>query len=155
MRMFWPRVLAVFPLGLLLGSCGKETGSVQNFRYRWVTLPDGAKIRAELAARPEDLLRGMQYREHLAEDHGMLFVHSKEGYYPYWMHKVRIPLDIIWLDKDRRIVQVVHRAPPCRTEAAMCPSYGGGFLARFVLELNAGMGDKHKMEPGAAVEFAF
>ena len=84
--------------------------------------------------------RGMMYRDSLPPGQGMLFVHTKPGNYAYWMYNVKMPLDIVWMDGDRRVVEIVASAQPCKTKASECPHYGGQKLARYVLELAAGRG---------------
>ena len=59
------------------------------------------------------------------------------------MHNCKIALDIIWLDKAGKVVEVVASAPPCQKEARDCPTYGGHELAFYVLELGAGVAKAH------------
>lgn len=92
---------------------------------RAVTFPNGTKIRAELAIQPADVMRGMKFRDSLPENEGMLFVHQKEGKYPYWMFEVKVPLDMIWMDRQHTVVQLVHKVPPCPGPQEKCLSYGG------------------------------
>lgn len=118
-----------------------------------VSFPNGFTIRAEMMTRSEDLLKGMKFRPSLAADRGMLFVHGKEASYQYWMHEVLVPLDMIWLDKNRRVVQIVHRAPPCPGPREKCPSYGGQFTAIYILEVPAGTAAKQGLKPGMQLDF--
>lgn len=118
-----------------------------------VRLPNGKTIRAEQLIEPEQLQRGMQFRDELPEDRGLLFYHGKPGYYPYWMYQVRVPLDIIWIDSQKRVVEVVREAKPCPGPQEKCPVYGGGREAQYVLELRAGMAKASGLEPGARIEF--
>lgn len=118
-----------------------------------VRLPNGKLIRAEQLIEPEQLRRGMQFRDELAGNRGLLFYHGKPGYYQYWMYQVRVPLDIIWIDSRRQVVEVVHRAQPCPGPRERCPVYGGTREAQYVLELRAGMAQANGIEPGARLEF--
>jgi len=139
---------------LALSGCGSgETGSVKDLNMRRVTLPDGTKIRAELVTNEVDLMRGLKYRESLPENAGMLFAYAKPGFYRFWMHEVKFRIDILWLDRERRSVQLVHDLPPCPGPAESCPVYGGDFSALYVLELNSGMAKKHNLKPGMVVDF--
>jgi len=54
------------------------------------------------------------------------------------MFQVKIPLDIIWMDSNRRIVEISGDTPSCQTKASQCPTYGGREMAQFVLELAGG-----------------
>ncbi|MFN3325264.1 MAG: DUF192 domain-containing protein [Bryobacteraceae bacterium] len=144
----------VLALGVLLHSgCEKTPTAAEAFQSRVVTLPGGQKIRAELMIHQTDLLRGMMFRDSLAEDRGMLFIHNQPGNFPYWMYQVRIPLDIIWMDANRRIVEISENTPPCTTNANNCPKYGGTEPSMFVLELAGGMVAKYGLRVGQTLAF--
>lgn len=145
----------VFVLGLLLASCGDTRQAMKADDYNTIPVkfPNGEVIRAEQMVNPQDLARGMMFRDRLEADRGMLFFHSSPGRYPYWMYQVRLPLDIIWMDTQKRIVQIVHQAPPCPGPAEKCPSYGGGFEAAYVLEVAAGAARANGLKPGMQLEF--
>jgi hypothetical protein len=83
----------------------------------------------------------------------MLFFHEREGNYSYWMYQTRIPLDIIWMDRYRRIVEISANAPPCKTVASQCRHYGGNQRAQYVLELAGGMASKYGLKAGDILEF--
>ena len=117
-------------------------------------LPDGDRITAELAMTPEQQARGMMFRSHLAEDRGMLFVGARASPRSFWMYQCLIPLDIIWLDGAKRIVEIVREAPPCRErDPQRCPSYGGNVNSVYVLELAAGQAAGRGLELGDALAF--
>jgi hypothetical protein len=118
-----------------------------------VTLPGGVKLRAELKTDPADMARGMMFRDQLPPDRGMLFVHQTPGRYPYWMHNVRVPLDIIWIDSERRIVEISAATPPCLKPASDCPNYGGHAEAQYVLELAGGQAEKFGLAVGQKLQF--
>src|SRR5512133_1838117 len=93
--------------------CGSDTGSLEDLQTRMVKLPNGREIRAEVMMKPLDMQRGMMYRDALPPDRGMLFIHSQPGLYAYWMYNVKIPLDIVWMDSNHRIVEISADTPPC------------------------------------------
>jgi uncharacterized membrane protein (UPF0127 family) len=84
----------------------------------------------------------------------MLFVHSEDAYHAYWMYQCRIPLDIIWMDHDRKIVEISANTPPCPSKSAKeCPSFGGHEKAHYVLELAGGGAALYSLRVGDAVSF--
>jgi uncharacterized membrane protein (UPF0127 family) len=103
--------------------------------------------------REEDMRRGMMFRDSLPENRGMLFIHGTPGKYSYFMYQVKIPLDIIWMDSQRTVVEISENTPPCTTNASACPTYGGTKEAVLVLELAGGTARKHGVVPGARLEF--
>ncbi len=56
------------------------------------------------------------------------------------MKNTRIPLDIMYFDKDLKLVSISADTPPCRV--SRCPSYPSKAPAKYVLELNAGTAAK-------------
>ena len=102
---------------------------------------------------PEDMARGMMFRDLLPPDRGMLFVHPAAGRYRYWMFQVSVPLDIIWLDARRRIVEISPDTPPCQAQARDCPSYGGNADSQYVLELAGGMAARYGLKLGDVLGF--
>lgn len=98
-----------------------------------------ASFRLEIADTPELRAKGLMNRGSLPENGGMLFVFDRVGMYPFWMKDTKIPLDIIWLDADRKVVYIKENAPPCdSTIGALCNSTVPIKLAKYVVELNTG-----------------
>ena len=120
---------------------------------RQLTAAGGQIIKAESAVDTRDMLRGLMFRTSLAPDHGMLFVHPVSGHYSYWMYQTYIPLDMIWMDENHKIVEIVESAPPCKTEASKCAHYGGHQAAQYVLELAGGMSRKYNLKLGDQLTF--
>jgi uncharacterized membrane protein (UPF0127 family) len=147
------RSAALFLAALALAGCGPKPDALEDLDTRTVTLPGGRQVRAEVLINPQDLARGMMFRDSLAPDRGMLFLHREAGEYPYWMYQVRIPLDMIWMDSQRRVVEIAANAAPCQTEPGQCPTYGGHHRAQYVLELAGGMAAKYGIKTGDTLEF--
>ncbi len=148
MRLFL--VLSAF---LLTGCQSNDSGGSTALTNRTVTLPDGFQVNAEVEINAEDMERGMMYRTELPVGHGMLFVHGQAGRYPYWMANCKIPLDIIWMDANHKVVEISANTPPCPSGGKDCPTYGGHAVASFALELGAGEAGKHQVVVGSSIGF--
>lgn len=116
-----------------------------------VILPDGAAVQVELAIDEATRAQGLMYRDHLAEDRGMLFFFPESGDYAFWMKNTLIPLDMIWIDDQRRIVHIASDVPPCKADP--CPNYPPNAKAKYVLELAAGVAAKHHLANGQTLRF--
>ena len=116
----------------------------------WVEI-GGERYRVEIADDDAERARGLMFREHMARDAGMLFIHEGEAPRSYWMMNTRIPLDILYFDDALRLVAQRRDTPPCPPRQP-CPSYPSGVPARFVLELNAGEAARLGLAPGAKLE---
>jgi hypothetical protein len=147
------RLVGLVAAAMLCG-CGEKASSIDDLTSTDVTLPNGHKIRAQTMREQSDLIRGMMFRDSLGPDRGMLFYHMREAQTPYYMFNVKIPLDIIWMDHNRRIVEIAENVRPCPAAAAKdCPTYGGKFAALFALEVNAGVAAKNGLKFGDRMEF--
>jgi uncharacterized membrane protein (UPF0127 family) len=147
------RSIVLLCLVLFLIGCVSKTSPIEDLLTREVTLPGGHIVKAETAVDTRDMLRGLMFRASLEKDHGMLFVHPISGRYSYWMYQTYIPLDMIWMDENHKIVELVENAPPCKTAASKCAHYGGNESARFVLELNGGEIKKYGIKTGQIVQW--
>lgn len=116
-----------------------------------VIFPDGYSVRVEIAADDPTREQGLMYRDRLGEDAGMLFFFPKSGEYPFWMKNTLIPLDIIWIDEQKKIVYAGLNIQPCRADP--CTSYPPNAQAKYVLELPAGVAAKHHLTAGSVLRF--
>ena len=116
-----------------------------------IILKDGFPVKVEVAANDELRAQGLMYRDHLAEDRGMIFVFPQSGEYAFWMKNTIIPLDMIWIDEGKKVVHIAHDVPPCQADP--CPSYPPNANAKYVLELGGGVAAKHHMANGDVLTF--
>ncbi len=108
----------------------------------------------EVVDTPEDRARGLMFREELADDRGMLFVYAaqQEGL-SFWMKNTLVPLDIIFIDSDLRVVDVEHAAPdPGDVDDAELPRYTSDAPARYVVEVNRGYANETGLGYGDELE---
>lgn len=103
-------------------------------------------FRAEVADNESARQRGLMHRQKLDDDKGMLFIFDHSDKYSFWMKDTLIPLDIIWIDKDKEIVDIKESAMPCGK--SNCESYVPKAPAKYVLEINAGMAKDTGMKIG-------
>ena len=137
-----------------LTACGdSDTVKLEDYGTRDVTLPGGELIHAEVASTQPQVQKGLMFRTSLAPDRGMLFLFSKEDSLQFWMFQTLIPLDIVWMDSDKKIVEISADTPPCKTEASQCPQYGGHEPSLFVLELPAGSVSRYHLRTVQTIRF--
>lgn len=105
----------------------------------------------ELAETQEERSKGLMYRESLDQDKGMLFIFDQEKEHSFWMKNTLIPLDIIWINKDKEVVDIEKNVQPCVQEE--CEIFKPNDKAKYVLELNAGESDKTNIKIGDTLIF--
>jgi len=116
-----------------------------------LTLPSGKVLQVEVMVSDEDRQMGLMFRPSLPADRGMLFVFGELGFHGIWMKNCRFPIDIVWLDEEKKVVDVKEGAPPCKADP--CPVYQPMRRASWVIEMNAGQARREKLVRGAPVSF--
>lgn len=108
----------------------------------------GGKFRfnVELALTPGQQAQGLMYRQSMPADAGMLFVYDRVQPASFWMKNTLIPLDMLFIAADGRIVNIHERAVP---ESLDSVSSDGPVKA--ILELNGGMAARLGIRPGDRV----
>ena len=101
----------------------------------------------ELAKTTSEQERGLMNRAELDKNKGMLFVFNTVGLYPFWMKDTLIPLDIIWLDSNGKVVFMAQNVQPCKT--LICPNVNPLMGAKYVLEINAGLASEKGIKVGS------
>ena len=114
-----------------------------------VKTPQGALIRAELADTALKRAQGLMFREQLPDDRGMLFIFGDAQPWTFWMKNTKIPLDILWLDKNGTIIHIEANVPICTRVDDHCPRHYSYKQSWQVLELNAGIAEKLQLLPGS------
>jgi uncharacterized membrane protein (UPF0127 family) len=104
----------------------------------------GVSLKLEYATTTLDQEKGLGGRASLPEKQGMLFVFENNARYGFWMKDTRIPLDIFWLDSDRRVISLAESVATSTYPNVFYPSRP----ARYVLETNAGFARAHGIATG-------
>jgi hypothetical protein len=92
--------------------------------------------------------KGLMFRKSLPEGQGMLFDFQSEGNVSFWMKNTYIPLDMIFIRGDGRILRIAEDAVPQSVD--IIPSGGP---VRAVLEVIGGTARKYGLMPGDRVAY--
>lgn len=145
-----PAFMILFALALLAGACSDG-------RFTVVTFPDGTRVNCEIAASADSQVAGLTTYDTLNADQGMIFRYAEERpNVSFWMPaRMKFPIDMIFLDSERKVVFIVHRAQPCASNLPEdCPSYGPGPTpVQYVVEVVAGFCDAHGVRSGDTLDF--
>lgn len=104
-------------------------------------------IEVEFAKNDMERSLGLMYRSSMDEHQGMWFIFPEEAPRSFYMRNTEIPLDIIYLDKDKKVVSIAKNARPY--DETSLPSEKP---AMYVLEINGGLSDKWGIEKGDRME---
>ncbi|MCW8915989.1 MAG: DUF192 domain-containing protein [Magnetovibrio sp.] len=100
-----------------------------------ITTQDGKRhdFEVELAITLKEQRHGLMYRKHLPQDRGMLFENRPPKRAIMWMKNTLIPLDMLFIHADGRIVYMAENTKPMSEKLIKSP-----FMVRYVLELAGG-----------------
>lgn len=107
-------------------------------------------IVVEIARSPAKRRCGLSGRRELHDGHGMLFIFEKPELHGIWMKDMDFPIDILWLDRDMRVVDAARNADPESFPKIFRPREP----ALYVLEVPAGFVEKYGIEIGEKAEIS-
>ena len=130
---------------LLIGGCFEKSKDDLSI----MTKSGEVKYSVETAVSAEELQTGLMNREHLDENSGMIFdlSFSGEKITSMWMKNTKIPLDMLFLDINGKVVWIYENAIPY-SESLITPP----IAAPYVVELNAGQVHKNNIQVGDIVK---
>lgn len=105
-------------------------------------------LNLEVAACPRERIRGLQGRTSLEDDAGMLFLIDPVDKVSMWMKDTYIPLDILFVDADYRVVGLVESTTPLSLRSISSPQ-----LVAAVVEVNAGFIRRSGIRLGHSVQY--
>jgi len=127
----------------------KGTGVIKE---HYVTFENDLKLNVEVADNDEKRTTGLMFREKLDENSGMLFIFDGESIRNFWMKNTLMPLDMIFLDSNKKIVDIITNAIPCKADP--CNFYSSESPSKYVVEVNSGYVKKNNISIGQKVIFS-
>lgn len=103
----------------------------------------------ELAESDYERETGLMHRESMLEKQGMLFIQNEIRVQNFYMKNTQIPLDLIYIDENLKIVSFQENAKPFDES-----SLSSQVPAKYVLEVNAGLSEKWLLEVGDSIAFS-
>lgn len=116
-----------------------------------VTVTAGGKalvFRTEVARTPAEQAKGLMFRTQLADTEAMIFLRDPPDRAAFWMRNTLIPLDIVFIGLDHKILNIAENAVPY--DETPLPSAG---VTLAVFEINGGLAAKLGIKPGDKVDW--
>ena len=107
------------------------------------------KLQTEVANTDHSRREGLMYRRRLGDNSGMLFCFNKDDYHSFWMHNTYIPLDIAFIDRYGKVVDIQSLIP--LSQRGVRPKE----RCRYALEVNRGWFKKHDICVGRYLQGPF
>lgn len=151
MRLTLAALLFIFLIFLILQLYVKpQAEGITDKNFAEIRIND-VLIKAEIADTPEKRAVGLMNRTSLDKDSGMLFIFEKEGYHQFWMKDTLIPLEILFIDKNLKIVKILEMYP-CRTSDLQCEIYSPNQPIMYALELNLNFSKSNNIKIGDEIK---
>lgn len=118
-------------------------------KYKEIKLDiNGNEINALVADSLIKRILGLMYRN---DNTNMFFIFNKDSKYGIWMLNMKFPLDIVWLDKNMKVIDFIEGIKPC-TSLFSCKTYTPKYSSRYVLELKKGFIKKFKINKNIKIK---
>lgn len=137
-------------LGGVLAGCGKQddAAAAPKGADAWFEIKVGERrVRVQIAARPDEVQRGLMFRPSLGRDEGMLFVFTRPQQMGFWMRNTTIPLDIGYFDPAGELKEIYPLYP---LDERSVTSRGRNL--QYALEMNQGWYREAGVRPGARLD---
>tara|TARA_B100000902_G_C27133437_1_gene824854 strand:+ start:94 stop:531 length:438 start_codon:yes stop_codon:yes gene_type:complete len=102
----------------------------------------------EIANTENQRIKGLMNRDDIENNEGMLFIFPSEHRVNMWMKDTYIPLDIIFISKNKYIVDIIKNTKPESKTILQSK-----FIAKYVLEIKAGLVELLNINIGDMVSF--
>lgn len=159
---FTCRLFTFFLLGILLlqTSCKEEPkkalettpitftkeGELSIFKQKGDSLITSLAV--EIAESEYETATGLMYRKSMEEKQGMLFIFPDVAMHSFYMKNTEIPLDLIFIDENLKIVSFQKEAKPFDET-----SLSSEVPIKYVLEINAGLVDQWDLVIGDRITY--
>ncbi len=133
----------------------KLLGMFSDKKYKHVHARIGRlDLDMEIADNSYKRAKGLMYRKTMPKDKGMLFVFDSERRYSFWMLNMQFSIDLIWLDRNMRVVDITRDAMPSHSIFSS-KSYSPRSPAMYVIEACSGFASSSKLKLGNKIRIDF
>lgn len=143
--------LSAAALLVLLTACGndaKKAEAVKSVEDRFPIRIGDQVVQLQVAARPNEMEKGLMFVKAMGENEGMIFVFAAPQPMSFWMRNTLIPLDIGYLNPDGELKEVYPMYPHDERSVRSVAR------RQLALEMNQGWFARHGVKPGAKLDLA-
>ena len=144
-------IVLVFLFVFLIHPAKGVQPNVGQIKKTTIFFPGGKHIEAVIADDQESRTTGLMGSTHLDLNQGMLFIFDLNEPHMMWMKNMNIPIDIVWLNEQKAIIDFVQSAPPCKPES--CVIFGPLLPSRYILEIKDGASKTLQLKKGVVLRF--
>jgi hypothetical protein len=118
-------------------------------KYRTVRIKIGSVwLNALVADTFVKSMIGLMFRKNIKQNECMLFIFKRPGSHSIWMKNMRFAIDVMWLGKDMKIIEIIEGIQPC--SRFHCETYGKSNDSMYFIEANSGFVKRNGIKKGMA-----
>ena len=148
-----PAVFLIFMFSVLSSAQAMDMNTVSENLSK-IQIQRGQKqisvFTVETATSEKAIQKGLAKSAPIPDNYGMLFILDKASEHFFWMKGMGFGLDILFFDKDRRLIEILPNLLPCEE----CKKYKTPANTTYAIEINAGMADALGIRTGDILVFA-
>ena len=143
-----------FTTGVFLRPSATSGGQLQPTKGVVTITAKGLTIEVQVAQKPSERKVGLSKKDSLPLNAGMLFVFEEPGKYGIWMKDMKFAIDIIWINEEKKIVDIASNvAPEPAKKDKELTIYRPQAAAKYILEISAGLARLNNIQIGDQVNF--
>lgn len=121
------------------------------YKMRYIHIGN-KRLRAKVANDMAKRGKGLSGAKKLKDNECMLFIFHHAAKYPVWMRGMNFPIDILWLDEQKKIIDMRSDMKPAR-HILDFSTYSPRKEAKYAIELPAGFVKDKKVKTSTSVKF--
>ena len=146
-RFSW--LFALIIIFLFLSSCLSSstlTNKNRQLQFEQPLLLNNIPLQAVIFQTKKERKMGLMQIAKMPNGKAALFIYPRPSSVNFWMKNTLISLDILYFDKDKKLIGIIKKAAPCTISP--CLVYPANNI-QYVIELNAGFVDQYQIQLGA------
>ena len=145
-------LLLIIVAGIFFAQNYLKTRTIFPFIKSPKALINNHTFQLTVARSPEEKEVGLSKATSLSENQGMIFLFEKPDYYSFWMKDMKLPIDIIYINKDE-IVTIQNNVQPPKSKEENPIIYAPTQPSDKVLEISGGLSEKYNFKKGDKVKY--
>jgi len=107
-------------------------------------------FKASIALNEAERMKGLSGVTNMPADEALIMAYKYESRWKVWMKDMKIPLDIVWLDQNKKVIYIVKNAVP---EDSTAKTFEPRNVATYVIEFPAGSVKTNSIDIGQVADF--
>ncbi len=102
----------------------------------------------------DEKITGLAAFDDIKDNQGMLFEFPEENYYSFWMKDMKFDIDIIFLDQDKKVIQIFENIQKTSyVDEKNYKTYLPRLKSKYVIEIKSGEVKKNSLQIGNVIIF--